>query len=78
MSPSLQHEVQAQLVAERQRVVQALRLVLLLRHAGHLCVPLRQLVVGRCVGGAQESLQAEATALHETLLGGSVHACALV
>ena len=56
----LQHEVQAQPVAERERVVQAQRLVLLLSQQGHLRVPLRQGVVGSCVGRAQEALHSQA------------------
>ena len=56
----LQHEVQAQPVAERERVVHAQRLVLLLSQQGHLGVPLREGVVGGRVGRAQEALHSHA------------------
>ena len=54
----LQHQVQAQLVAQRQRIVQPQRLVLLLCHPGHVRVPLRKPVVCGSVWGTEEALHA--------------------
>ena len=53
----LQNHVQAQLVAQRQRVVQPNGFLLLLAQPGHLRVTLRQLVVGGQIWRAQVSLR---------------------
>lgn len=56
--PGLQEDIQSQLVAERERVVQSDGFHLLPAKSWDLRMALRQLVVGRQVGRAQITLHA--------------------